>query len=119
MGQKVTETIIETYITAKWLGIDWLAKDPDNLYSRVVQPMGDPVLLPEGEYIIYKPEAIDEPYLYWHERWEQSELKLVSEKNGWYQPKWYSPVYYWTEYTYSRGYMDVYYNSIRRIIRSV
>ena len=26
MGQKVTETIIETYITAKWLGIDWLAR---------------------------------------------------------------------------------------------
>lgn len=111
MGQKVTECQMITYRSKSWLGIDWLAKDPDNIYDYTEFTIDEPRLMPEGEYLIYRPDS--EPYLYWHQRLELTDWTRVGYIN-WTSQSWFlAPKWYYEKYVYERGTIDVYYHSIK------
>ena len=120
MGQSMIQRRIETYRSKSWLGADWLAKDPEDLYSTVTWPSGTPRLMPEGEYLIIRDGLHhgdvaykDIPYLYWHERHEEAAEKQIGHRS-WSEQSWFlAPVWYYDEYTFQSGYVDVYYHSIR------
>jgi hypothetical protein len=69
--------------------------------------------MPNGEYLTYRPDKTDEEYLYWHERRSSGDRVLWGYRN-WSEQSWFlAPKYYYEEYTYREGYIDVYYHSIR------
>ena len=120
MGQSMIERRVETYRSKSWLGMDWMSKDPDDLFSTEIWPSGTPRLMPEGEYLILREgnyyngvAYADLPYLYWHERHEEAEEKQIGHRS-WSDQSWFlAPVWYYDEYTFQSGYIDVYYHSIR------
>ncbi|HHV64893.1 MAG TPA: hypothetical protein GXX46_07465, partial [Peptococcaceae bacterium] len=112
IGQKKMLEEIYTYRSKSWLGADWLAKDPDNLYESSTRNIGSPVLMPNGEYLTYRPDKTDEEYLYWYER--RSSSRVLWGYRNWSEQSWFlAPKYYYEEYTYREGYIDVFYHSIR------
>lgn len=120
MGQRMVERRVETYRSKSWLGADWLAKDPDDLFETYSWKDGEPVLMPEGEYLILRDGAhhgnvafADIPYLYWYEYRQDAAERLI-DHHKWSEQSWFAaPVWYYDQYTYQKGYIEVYYHSIR------
>ncbi len=113
MGQKVGEEEIRTYRSKDWLGMDWAAKDPDNLYSYVSYTIGTPFPMPEGEYMRYAPEWQNAPYVYYEEHRTSDDWELWGYRN-WSEKSWFlGYTWHYEEYTYRKGSIDVFHHSIR------
>ncbi|NLY72050.1 MAG: hypothetical protein GX076_10295, partial [Clostridiales bacterium] len=116
MGQSITEKRIETYCSKTWLGMDWIARDPDDLIELTYIPIGQPRLLPDGEYLSYRPSDANESYIYKYEYKVLDSIYWDKPKASeyWTEQSWFlAPKYYYSKFYFERGTMEVYYHSIK------
>jgi len=123
---KLTQTST-TYRKSTWLGVDWLAKDPGNIYEQSTILLDSEPLL-EGEYVLYRPDQVGSAYIYDY----RSEIVTQYDGNGdpildangnpvavlvyqdsWVKKKWWGKKTYYLKQVYQKATKDVNYHSIR------
>lgn len=123
---KLTQTST-TYRKSTWLGVDWLAKDPGNIYKQSTILLDAEPLL-EGEYIEYRPDLVGSAYTYRYKSEMVTQydgdgnaivdgngnpVSVLIQQDSWVKKKWWGKKTYYLKQVYQKATKDVNYHSIK------
>ncbi|MGB3415081.1 MAG: calcium-binding protein [Mesorhizobium sp.] len=109
VATKTLESVTTTYGTSAWIGIDALARDPDNVVDTKYKLLEEPTLVPGSDYF-YKSNVSD---AYTHNSvtvvLSKTEPKLIDK---WETSTWYGKTTYYQKYLVEQRLQETATNSI-------
>jgi len=98
--------------SSSWLGIDALAKDPDDIHWQSTEIIGQPRLMDEGAYYFKDTGLTSDPYTYSYNQIELADPKNY-EKDHWTKSTWYGKKTYYSHQVEETKLQDTHTHTIK------